>query len=216
MKFVRPVTIVITVKIFFLTFGYRRCRQSVARESPCIIPYPRNIFIPGSQKFLILPRRRQKISINASTIFVIATCFLRATTSEETSAAAAAAAAVPLIATATDRWHSTDTDAMYATRTSIAAAVRLVRQDSPAAAATSRRLNANATASARPNGNVNHGSGSPMKPYWNRVMSEAEKIVGYPASFLSLRWLLSDEIANVALHLRRMVSSNHPLLKTAK
>ena len=51
---------------------------------------------------------------------------------------------------------------------------------------------------------------------WNRAVSEAEKIVGYPTSFLSLRWLLSDEIANVALHLRKLVGSNHPLLKAAK
>lgn len=55
-----------------------------------------------------------------------------------------------------------------------------------------------------------------QKPDWNRAVSEAEKIVGYPSSFLSLRWLLSDEIANVALHLRKLVGSNHPLLKTAK
>lgn len=54
------------------------------------------------------------------------------------------------------------------------------------------------------------------KPDWNRAVSEAEKIVGYPTSFLSLRWILSDEIANVALHLRKLVGSNHPLLKTAK
>uniref|UniRef100_A0A8D8TH18 Decaprenyl-diphosphate synthase subunit 2 n=1 Tax=Cacopsylla melanoneura TaxID=428564 RepID=A0A8D8TH18_9HEMI len=54
------------------------------------------------------------------------------------------------------------------------------------------------------------------RPDWNRAVSEAEKIVGYPTSFLSLRWLLSDEIANVALHLRKLVGSNHPLLKTAK
>ncbi|KAJ8939020.1 hypothetical protein NQ314_011273 [Rhamnusium bicolor] len=54
------------------------------------------------------------------------------------------------------------------------------------------------------------------KPDWNKAVSEAEKIVGYPTSFLSLRWLLSDEIANVALHLRKLVGSNHPLLKTAK
>ncbi|KAJ9573622.1 hypothetical protein L9F63_008963, partial [Diploptera punctata] len=53
-------------------------------------------------------------------------------------------------------------------------------------------------------------------PDWNKAVSEAEKIVGYPTSFLSLRWLLSDEIANVALHLRKLVGSNHPLLKTAK
>ena len=55
-----------------------------------------------------------------------------------------------------------------------------------------------------------------QKPDWNRAVSEAEKIVGYPTSFMSLRWLLSDEIANVALHLRKLVGSNHPLLKTAK
>lgn len=55
-----------------------------------------------------------------------------------------------------------------------------------------------------------------QRPDWNRAVSEAEKIVGYPTSFLSLRWLLSDEIANVALHLRKLVGSNHPLLRTAK
>lgn len=55
-----------------------------------------------------------------------------------------------------------------------------------------------------------------QRPDWNRAVSEAEKIVGYPTSFLSLRWLLSDEIANIALHLRKLVGSNHPLLKTAK
>lgn len=54
------------------------------------------------------------------------------------------------------------------------------------------------------------------KPDWNKVVSEAEKIVGYPTSFLNLRWLLSDEIANVALHLRKLVGTDHPLLKTAK
>ena len=53
-------------------------------------------------------------------------------------------------------------------------------------------------------------------PDWNRAVSEAEKIVGYATSFLSLRWILSDEIANVGVHLRKLVGSNHPLLKTAK
>lgn len=37
---------------------------------------------------------------------------------------------------------------------------------------------------------------------WNRALSEAEKIVGYQTSYLSLRYLLSDEITNLALHLR--------------
>ncbi|XP_017843353.2 decaprenyl-diphosphate synthase subunit 2 [Drosophila busckii] len=56
----------------------------------------------------------------------------------------------------------------------------------------------------------------PPRHDWNRAVSEAERIVGYPTSFLSLRWLLSDEIANVALHLRKLVGSAHPLMKTAK
>ncbi|XP_058799615.1 all trans-polyprenyl-diphosphate synthase PDSS2-like [Phymastichus coffea] len=53
-------------------------------------------------------------------------------------------------------------------------------------------------------------------PDWSKVVSQAEKIVGYPTSFLSLRWLLSDEIANIALHLQKLAGSNHPLLQTAK
>ncbi|RLU22565.1 hypothetical protein DMN91_004843 [Ooceraea biroi] len=55
-----------------------------------------------------------------------------------------------------------------------------------------------------------------QKTDWNKTMFEAETIVGYPTSFLNLRWLLSDEFATVALHLRKLVGSNHPLLKTAK
>lgn len=51
---------------------------------------------------------------------------------------------------------------------------------------------------------------------WNRAVSEAEKIVEYPTSFLSIRWLLSDETPTVASHLRQLVGNNHPLLKTAK
>lgn len=55
-----------------------------------------------------------------------------------------------------------------------------------------------------------------QKNDWNKAVSEAEKIVGYPTSFLYLRWILNDEIANVALHLRKLIGSNHPLLRTAK
>lgn len=50
----------------------------------------------------------------------------------------------------------------------------------------------------------------------NRAVSDAEKIVGYPTSFLSLRCLLSDEMSNVALHMRKLVGTKHPLLKTAR
>jgi decaprenyl-diphosphate synthase subunit 2 len=72
------------------------------------------------------------------------------------------------------------------------------------------------TSSSLTRGLPNTKSSSSKQHDWNRAVSEAEKIVGYPNSFLSMRWLLSDEIANVALHLRKLVGSHHPLLKTAK
>ncbi|XP_031643892.1 decaprenyl-diphosphate synthase subunit 2 isoform X2 [Oncorhynchus kisutch] len=49
----------------------------------------------------------------------------------------------------------------------------------------------------------------------NKVVSDAEKIVGYPTSFVSLRCLLSDELSNVAMHVRKLVGTKHPLLSTA-
>lgn len=55
-----------------------------------------------------------------------------------------------------------------------------------------------------------------IKNEWNRALSEAEKIVGYQTSFLSLRYLLSDEITNLALHMRKLIGSTHPLVGTAK
>ena len=51
---------------------------------------------------------------------------------------------------------------------------------------------------------------------WASAVSEAEKLVGYPTSFLSLRCLLSDELSNVALQARKLVGTKHPLLKTAR
>lgn len=58
------------------------------------------------------------------------------------------------------------------------------------------------------------GFGKPNE--WNKVVSDAERIVGYPTSFLSLRCLLSDELSNVALQMRKLVGTKHPLLQTAK
>lgn len=46
----------------------------------------------------------------------------------------------------------------------------------------------------------------PPIPHWSKIIREAEKIVGYPTSFMNLRWLLSDEFANIAMHLRKVVS----------
>lgn len=57
---------------------------------------------------------------------------------------------------------------------------------------------------------------SENKNEWNRALSEAEKIVGYETSYLSLRYLLSDEITNLALHMRKLIGSTHPLVGTGK
>ncbi|NXX45942.1 DLP1 synthase, partial [Tricholaema leucomelas] len=51
---------------------------------------------------------------------------------------------------------------------------------------------------------------------WSEVVSEAEKIVGYPTSFMSLRCLLSDELSNIAMQVRKLVGTKHPLLDTAR
>ncbi|XP_059208640.1 decaprenyl-diphosphate synthase subunit 2 [Centropristis striata] len=51
---------------------------------------------------------------------------------------------------------------------------------------------------------------------WSKVVSDAEKIVGYPTSFMSLRCLLSDELSNVAMLVRKLIGTQHPLLNTAR
>ncbi|MEQ2180029.1 Decaprenyl-diphosphate synthase subunit 2, partial [Goodea atripinnis] len=47
-------------------------------------------------------------------------------------------------------------------------------------------------------------SSSESSSTWSKVVSDAEKIVGYPTSFMSLRCLLSDELSNVAMHVRKL------------
>ncbi|KAL8186337.1 UNVERIFIED_CONTAM: hypothetical protein K2H54_068836 [Gekko kuhli] len=59
--------------------------------------------------------------------------------------------------------------------------------------------------------------GSPASAsHWSKVVSDAEKIVGYPTSFMSLRCLLSDELSNIAMQVRKLVGTRHPLLNTAR
>ncbi|XP_071801439.1 all trans-polyprenyl-diphosphate synthase PDSS2-like isoform X2 [Asterias amurensis] len=55
----------------------------------------------------------------------------------------------------------------------------------------------------------------PERSAWSLAIAEAEKIVGYPTSFIGLRCLLSDELSNVAMHVRKLVGTKHPLVKTA-
>ena len=47
-------------------------------------------------------------------------------------------------------------------------------------------------------------------------MSDAEKLVGYPTSLMSVRALLEDDFANVAVHMRKLIGSEHPVLHTVK
>ncbi|OCT80402.1 all trans-polyprenyl-diphosphate synthase PDSS2 [Xenopus laevis] len=59
-------------------------------------------------------------------------------------------------------------------------------------------------------------SGTMTAPHWNKVISDAEKVVGYPTSFMSLRCLLRDELNNIAIQVRKLVGTKHPLLNTAR
>lgn len=61
-----------------------------------------------------------------------------------------------------------------------------------------------------------HGNSINRYDTRNTALEEAEKVVGYPTSLLNLRWLLSDELANMGLHLRKLVGTRHPLLDTIR
>ena len=56
----------------------------------------------------------------------------------------------------------------------------------------------------------------PKSGGWKTAISEAESVVGYTTSFMSLRCLLSDELSNIAMQMRRLVGTGHPLLDTAR
>lgn len=55
-----------------------------------------------------------------------------------------------------------------------------------------------------------------LRMRWSRIISEAEKLVGYTNSFMSLQDVLTDEMAQVALSFRKLMNTKHPLFKTAK
>lgn len=54
------------------------------------------------------------------------------------------------------------------------------------------------------------------KSPWQKLISRSEKVVCYPSSLINIRYLISDEMAFVASQLRKLVGTQHPLLKTAK
>jgi hypothetical protein len=51
---------------------------------------------------------------------------------------------------------------------------------------------------------------------WTTILNHAEKLVGYPTSFLSLRYLVSDEMANFANLVRKLVKTKHPLMNMVR
>jgi hypothetical protein len=55
-----------------------------------------------------------------------------------------------------------------------------------------------------------------IKSEWLETLSRAERVVNYPTSFLSLRFLLKEEISYLAIHLKRLIETKHPLLETVK
>ncbi|XP_074651669.1 all trans-polyprenyl-diphosphate synthase PDSS2-like [Tubulanus polymorphus] len=63
---------------------------------------------------------------------------------------------------------------------------------------------------------TNHDDTDRRKNDLDKVVRDAEKIVGYPTSFMNLRCLLSDEMSNVVMYLRKLAGTGHPLLKTAR
>lgn len=54
------------------------------------------------------------------------------------------------------------------------------------------------------------------KDSWSKILIKAEKVVGYPTSFLNLRYLVSDEVAHFAQLLRKLMKTKHPLIKMAR
>ena len=56
----------------------------------------------------------------------------------------------------------------------------------------------------------------PKSHKWNRAVSQAENLVGFPTSLLSLRTLMSDDVTSMASHMRKLMGSDHPVLKTLK
>ena len=56
----------------------------------------------------------------------------------------------------------------------------------------------------------------PRQHEWNRAVGSAENLVGFPTSAIQLRSLLSDEVTSMSGHLRKLMGSDHPILRTLK
>jgi decaprenyl-diphosphate synthase subunit 2 len=55
-------------------------------------------------------------------------------------------------------------------------------------------------------------------PNWQPLLSEGEKIIGYPSSLrslMNLKYLFNEEVSTLIGYLRKLVGTQHPLLKLA-
>ena len=56
----------------------------------------------------------------------------------------------------------------------------------------------------------------PRQHEWNRTVASAEKLVGFPTSAVQLTALLNDDVTSMTSHLRKLMGSDHPILRTIK
>ena len=49
-----------------------------------------------------------------------------------------------------------------------------------------------------------------------RAIAHAEKLVGFPTSVFHLQSLMTDDVTSMTSHLRKLMTSDHPILKTVK
>ena len=56
----------------------------------------------------------------------------------------------------------------------------------------------------------------PRQHEWNRAVASAENLVGFPTSAIQLRSLLTDDVTSMSGHLRKLMGSDHPILRTLK
>ena len=56
----------------------------------------------------------------------------------------------------------------------------------------------------------------PRQHEWNRAVVSAENLVGFPTSAIQLRSLFSDEVTSMSGHMKKLMGSDHPILKTLK
>lgn len=54
-------------------------------------------------------------------------------------------------------------------------------------------------------------------PDWGAAINNAEKSIGYyTTSYFGIKWLMTEELASVAGHLRKLANSKHPIVQVAK